>query len=288
DSYVRIKLSDNFAGNVWVLKGSKPIFQKSYGRDHRGMENNPQTPFNLASMGKMFTAVALLRLREQGKVDFNDTVGRFLPQLKNTWVKRLTIGQLLTHTSGMGDYFETELFLQVKDSLNVPGDYLRFIEVDKPSFPAGTDFRYSNTGFSLLGIIIEKLSGMTYRKFLNSYILTPSGMRSTVPGNGDGGGFSTSQDLVRFALALTRRKLLGPEATKMFFARSPAHNYGYGSEHHLLGPEHIVGHSGSLENLNNEFNIYTKSGYLVVILSNTAPPFAHHLSNKIKGLLVSK
>ena len=288
DSYVTKNLGENFSGNVWVLKGSKSIFKKSYGRDHMGQVNTSQTSFNLASMGKMFTAVSLLKLKEQGRLKFTDTVGKFLPELKNSWVKALNISQLLTHTSGMGDYFETKLFGRFRDSLSVPNDYLRFIEEDRPSFPAGTNFRYSNTGFSLLGIIIEKVAGTSYREFLQRNIFRPSNMSATVAGNGDGGGLSTSEDLVRFAHALLGGRLIGPEATNAFLNDAPYNNYGYGSEHHQLVSEHIVGHSGSLENLNNEFNIYLKSGYLVVILSNTPPPIAHHLSNKIKGLLVSK
>ena len=286
NDYITQKLGSNFSGNVWIMHKDKWIFKQSYGKDHKGISNSSTTLFNLASMGKMFTAISILKLRDEKKLSLDDSVGKFLPQLKNKEVSKVTISQLLTHTSGMGDYFETPLFQQLKDKLRVSEDYLPFIEATDLSFLPGSDWRYSNTGFSLLGIIIEKVSGKTYPDYLSDHIFTPAKMTATQAGNGDGGSLSTSEDLLRFATQLCNGKLLNASSTKATLYNTVNHHYGYGTEHQQLGTEHIVGHSGSLENLNTELNIYTKSGYVVIILSNIPPPFAHHLSNKIKGLLI--
>jgi len=113
-------------------------------------------------------------------------------------------------------------------------------------------------------------------------------MTATVPGSGAGGGTSTASDLLRFTTALRNGKLLSKQRTAQFFTYQVNEQYGLGSEHQKLGGETIVGHSGGFEEICNEVNMYTKSGYTVIILSNSNPPYGHFLGDKIKTLLVRK
>jgi len=113
-------------------------------------------------------------------------------------------------------------------------------------------------------------------------------MTQSAVGGGAGGGFSTVNDLHKFSLALVRNNLLEENTTKELFKYTVNGKYGYGTEHQVLANENIVGHSGGFINVCTELNIYTKSDYIVIILSNSNPPYGHFLSNKIKELLVRK
>lgn len=113
-------------------------------------------------------------------------------------------------------------------------------------------------------------------------------MHASKPGDGAGGGTSTVGDMVRFDDALRDHKFMGKVATEKFTTFYTGNNYGYGSEHHLLGTEHIFGHSGGYINQCIEINFYKKTRSLVIILSNSNPPYGHFLSNKIKELMIRK
>jgi len=244
----------------------------------------------LASVGKMFTAISVLQLKDQKKLKLEDQVGLYLPELKNKKVAALTLAQLLTHTSGMGDFFESPLFAKLKDSLTTPKNFMPFFEADELNFEPGKEWRYSNSGFSLLSLIIEKVSGSSFKDYVAQHIFKVAKMENSVVGLGAGGGTSTSGDMMLFLNSLEKNQLLSKATTDEFlnYTVDVNENYGYGTEHHRLGSEHIVGHSGSVEEENNEINFYPNLKYKVIILSNTPPPIAHYVSNKIKGMLIRK
>jgi D-alanyl-D-alanine carboxypeptidase len=286
EDYVHSKLGPGFAGNVCIAKGNELIYCNSFGNDPQNNPNTFSQQFDLASMGKMFTAISILQLRDKGLLSLDDKVQRFVPELKNKAVANVTIKQLLTHTSGMGDFFEHPLYAKWKDSLKEAKDFLPIIEDDKLSFQPGTNWQYSNTGFSLLALIIERASRLSFNHYVEQNIFIKSIMKNSIVGGGAGGGYSTVNDLHHFAIALQDNILLDQKSTQELLTYTVNGKYGYGTEHQLLGDENIVGHSGGFENVCTELNIYTHSNYVVIILSNCNPPLAHFLSNKIKELLV--
>lgn len=283
-----------FNGNVLIQKDGKTIYQKSFGTATTGKQHQMQDRFDLASVGKLFTAIAILQLVDAHKLQLTDSVAALLPELKNKKLSSITIQQLLTHTSGMGDYFEDRQYQHIMDSMQAqrgasgPALYLPFFERDSLRFAPGKDWAYSNTGFELLGYILENVTGTPYKQYIATHILTPANMHMTIVGGGAGGGQSTVEDMARFAAALKGFTLISKPRTQAFFSYTVNGQYGWGSEHQTLAGETIVGHSGGFEKVCNEVNIYTKSGYTVIILSDTDPPYGHFLGDKIKTLLVQK
>jgi CubicO group peptidase (beta-lactamase class C family) len=250
DAYVnRLAAADAFSGTVVVAKGGKPIFQKAVGLAHKGyaVPNKLDTKFNLGSMNKMFTSVAIAQLVEQGKLAYADTIGKHLTDYPNKdAADKVTIHHLLTHTSGLADYFNDKYMEASKDRFRQIADFLPLF-ADKPlEFTPGERFRYSNAGFLVLGAIIEKVSGQSYFDYVRERIYKPAGMTGTdafemdaadvpnlafgytkgepdasgkrawknnlfmhvVKGGPAGGGFSTAPDLIRFADALQSGKLI--------------------------------------------------------------------------------
>lgn len=246
---------DEFSGVVLLTRGSETLFSKAYGLAdrERNIPNRIDTKFNLASMNKMFTGVAIAQLAEKGKLSFDDKVGKHLPDYPNREVaEKVTIHQLLTHTSGLGSYWNPR-YEAVKDRLQTLGDFLPTFADEPLAFQPGERFEYSNAGYIVLGLIVEKVSGESYADYVRKHIYEPAGMTDTafypkdqdVPnraigyetlqgfggpplpggprpntarlgriGGSGGGGYSTAPDLLKFATALREHRLLSPEMTE--------------------------------------------------------------------------
>lgn len=129
---------------------------------------------------------------------------------------------------------------------------------------------------------------MTYQDYLQQNIFDPLKLENTTAGTAVGGGTSTVGDMHNFLTGWKSGKLLTAQNLETMKNHIAKGNYGYGTEHHIIGGEHIVGHSGGYINKCVELNLYPESDYTVVILSNSNPPFGHFLSNKIKELLLWK
>jgi len=241
---------EKFSGAVLIAKDGDPVLESAYGFANRNYDvpNRPDTKFNLGSMNKMFTAVAVLQLVEQGKISVDDKVIEQLPEYPNPEVaENVTIHQLLTHTSGLGDIQTKEYRETSKDRYKALKDNLPLF-VDKPLlFEPGTQGSYSNAGFIVLGLIIEGATGGTYYDYVRENIYQPCGMTDTdsfeadrvVPniaigyagnirnygdlasniywlpykGNSAGGGYSTIGDMLRFSNCLLNHQLLSPAFT---------------------------------------------------------------------------
>jgi CubicO group peptidase (beta-lactamase class C family) len=254
-AYLRdLVAADQFSGAVLVARDDRPIFLEAYGLASQSFQarNRVDTKFNLGSMNKMITAIAIAQLAEQGELSLGDTVGMHIPDYPNKEVaSRVMIDQLLTHTSGMGTYFTDAYVAASKLRFKAVEDYLPLF-VDQPlAFPPGDRFAYSNAGFMLLGYVIEKVTSQTYFDYVRKHIYEPAGMKNTdcyeldrdtpnlaigytregedgrpapgprknnlflhvVKGGPAGGGFSTVEDLFKLAQALRSHKLLSKEAT---------------------------------------------------------------------------
>jgi D-alanyl-D-alanine carboxypeptidase len=248
NSYFDNLVAENkLSGVVLVAKDGVTIASKAAGIANKAA-NAPidlNTKFNLGSMNKMFTAVAIAQLAQAGKLSFMDTVGKHLPDYPNKEVAdRVTVHQLLTHTSGMGMYWN-EKFKEQREKLLTVAAHLPLFASDPLAFAPGEKFQYSNAGYMLLGAIIEKVSGQDYHSYVQEHVYKPAGMNDTgfydpgkeisniavgytkmspdgqpraeirdntnlreVRGGPAGGGFSTAPDLVKFQQALFSYKLL--------------------------------------------------------------------------------
>ncbi len=242
-----------FSGAVLVAKDGKVLVERAGGMASQrfGVANTVETKFNLGSCNKMFTAVAVAQLAQQGRLSFEDKVGKHLPDFPSEEVRdEVTIHHLLTHTSGMGDYFGP-LFEKNWTRVRTLQDFVPYLNEEPLIVDPGSRFVYSNAGYIVLGLIIEKASGQSYFDYVRQYVFEPAGMTNTdsydvdiptanlaightrlVPGGrgagplrenlflhaakgaSAGGGYSTVGDMQRFAQALLGHKLLNKEMTE--------------------------------------------------------------------------
>jgi CubicO group peptidase (beta-lactamase class C family) len=295
---------DKLSGAMLISRRGAVIFEKSWGlgdREHK-ISVTPQTRFRLGSANKMFTAIAVLQLVNEGKLALDETIGRYLPDYPNGELAgKVTVRHLLSHTGGTGDIFGPE-FTARRTGLKTHADYLQLYGARAPEFEPGTKAVYSNYGMVLLGALIEKVSGASYYDYVRKHIFRPAGMDDTdslpedqdVPnratgymwqGNGwspntnalpyrgtaAGGGYSTVRDLLRFSDALETGTLL-PKALflKAITPQNPEGWYGFGFG---LGGEGVLrsyGHRGDAPGMNADFRVYP----VVVGLSNFDVPAA--------------
>src|SRR5437763_13137831 len=177
DGYLNTLVAENkLSGVVLVAKDGVAVASKAAGIANKTTKApiDLNTKFNLGSMNKMFTAVAIAQLAQAGKLSFTDTVGRHLPDYPNKEVAdKVTIHQLLTHTSGMGMYWG-EKFKEQREKLITVAAHLPLFAGDALAFPPGERFQYSNAGYMLLGAIIEKVSGQDYYSYVQDHIYKPA------------------------------------------------------------------------------------------------------------------
>ncbi len=170
-----------FSGAVLVSHLGKPLYARAYGMADvaRKIPNSIETRFNIGSMNKMMTAVAIMQLAEARKISLGARVGVYLPDYPNGEVRdKVTLSQLLTHTSGLGSYWN-ERFNRDRLKIETVNDYLSLFADDPLLFAPGERFEYSNDGFIVLGAIVERVSGMTYFDYVGERILRPAGMVAT-------------------------------------------------------------------------------------------------------------
>jgi D-alanyl-D-alanine carboxypeptidase len=312
----------SFAGAVLVAQNGKPIFAEAYGladREHK-VPNTLRTRFRIGSMNKMFTAVSTLQLVQAGKLGLNEPLGKYLTYYPNKDVAaKVTIHQLLTHTGGTGDIFGPE-FEAHRLELRTLQDYVKLYGNRAPEFDPGSRWEYSNYGFILLGVIIEKVSGQSYYDYVREHIYIPAGMTSsgsepeekavadrsigytkmhspegqpntdTLPfrGTSAGGGYSSVEDLVKFADALQESKLLNPHYTELLTtgkAGTPDNTYAYGFGDHKINGTRCFGHGGGAPGMNGALEICPGAGYVVAVLANMDPPAATRISDFVTNRL---
>lgn len=168
-------VADGFDGQVAVLKAGEPLLLHAYGMaDHEANKAfTTETVFDIGSITKQFTAAAILKLQEQGKLQLTDTLGRFFPQAGDD-KKSITLHQLLTHSSGLTSNLSGGDYSQVSRST-----FAKRLFRSKVEAPPGAAFSYSNAGYAVLGLVIEQVSGQRYEQFVQQHLLAPAGMQHT-------------------------------------------------------------------------------------------------------------
>jgi len=326
--------ADSFAGAALVAKNGKPVFQAAYGLADREKKipNQLDTQFRIGSMNKMFTAVSVLQLVQAGKIKLTDPLGTYLTDYPNKELaSKVTVHQLLTHTGGTGDFFGPE-FDKHRLELRTLQDYVKLYGQRGVEFEPGSKWAYSNYGFLLLGVLVEKVSGQNYYDYVAEHVYKPAGMTLTsslaedqaVPGrsvgythieppgggaaaseawrpNTDtlpyrgtsaGGGYSTVEDLLRFATALQQHKLLDAKHTELLTTGKVdtpgGGKYAYGFGVRSFGDIPCFGHGGGAPGMNGDLEICPGPGYVVAVLSNLDPPAAQRVSDFVLNRLAEK
>jgi D-alanyl-D-alanine carboxypeptidase len=303
-----------FSGVVQVARRGKVLADIAAGHaDAAGrLPIGPGTRFNIASAGKMFTAIAIGQLVESGKLRFDQPIGEVLTGLPPE-VAKVTVDQLLTHRSGLGDYLRMENRERIH-AAKTATDLLPLAVAGGLAFQPGSKQQYSNSGFVVLGAIVEKLSGQSYADYVRAHIFVPAGMttadltgeapRATaltrrnpdgslsetphpapvMGGNRAspaGGATATAADLIRFGEALRLGKLLSRRLLdQLWMGRVPGRpadgsrlSYGYGfARMDFDKGRWLVGHNGGSLGVNAEFELFPDEGYTLVALSNYDPP----------------
>lgn len=175
-----IATEELFSGVVLIAKGDTSLFENAYGMADKSQNvlNNIDTKFNLGSIAKMFTSVAITQLVEQRKLSFDDVITKYVTDFPDEIANKITISQLLTHTSGLGDIF-TPAYMEHKDEVETIEDFMQYIINQPLRFEPGTQHQYSNGGFIVLGYIIEKVSGENYYNYIRKHITEPLEMNNT-------------------------------------------------------------------------------------------------------------
>lgn len=318
---------EKFSGALLIAKDGKPLLTQAFGLASiaHQVPNRIDTKFNLGSMNKMFTAVAIAQLAEEGKLAFEDQIAKHLPDYPNQGVAtQVTIHHLLTHTSGLADYFNDKFTEASRARFRTVQDFFPLF-VDEPlQFAPGSQWAYSNSNFIVLGSIVEAVSGQSYFDYVREHIYQPAGMINTdayeldheipnlatgytrAPGESEwrnnlfehvikggpaGGGYSTVEDLFHFAQALTTHQLLSADMTTLVTTGKVAlpgrtdAQYAYGFGEELVNGFRRFGHNGGFPGINSQLNVYPELGYVVAVMGNYDPPAASRIAERIGKLI---
>lgn len=305
DAYLeRLAAHDLFSGVVMIARGDRTLYAGAFGAANRaGDPVTLDTGFALASVSKTFTALAVLQLAEDGRIDLDDPLTRYLPDDRAVSLEGITLRHLLTHGSGLGNFDLARI-----RPLRTVAEMAR-LPIDPPAFEPGSAYRYSNTGYVLLGAVVERVTGQDFYAYLDEHVFAPAGMTRTggfdLAGEPEGiaTGFgrmrpdgtrphdldgrvrrgspaadlvSTGPDLVRYGRALLDGTLLGePWRTEAMSPQRPvpsrpvvATSYGYGLFVQERDGVVSVGHGGGAAGASTSFTVVPEGDLVVVVLSN--------------------
>lgn len=300
-----------FSGTILIAHKDSILFEKAYGEASKSYHvlNNMDTKFNIGSNNKMFTATAIMQLYKKQLLKLDTPISQYID---TTWLPekitdKITIDHLLTHTSGLGDFFNERFEKSSKALFREIKDFKPLVKSSTLAFEPGTNTQYSNTGMLLLGVIIENITGQTYFEYVNKFIYKPIGMEDTgcfemdmpvenlatgysfvdglwennlfkhvIKGGPSGGGFSTARDLYKFGQSLLNKKLLPqPLLDKQLKIHQKLHgptykNYGYGYGFVVIEGKNtkVVGHLGGFYGISSGFFVSLDTGHIISVLSN--------------------
>ena len=303
----KVAQADVFSGAVLLAKDGQVIYKKAAGMANKdfNVPNRIDTKFNLGSMNKMFTSVSIAQLVERGKLSFDDPLSKFLPDFPDKEsAQKIKIKHLLTHTAGLGSYFNQKFDESSRARFRTVNDMMELAKDEKLQFEPGSRWQYSNTGMLVLGAVIEKVTGQSYFDYVRENIYKVAGMTNSdcyeldrvntnlavgyekeytdngiqfrnnifmhvMRGGPAGGGYSTVEDLLKFATALRAHKLVGESYVKLLLSAKPELNsprYGFGFS--IDSDNQVVGHSGGFPGISSNLDMFLRSGYTAIVMSN--------------------
>ena len=301
--------ADVFSGTILLAKNGEVVYKGAFGTANKDFNapNRIDTKFNLGSMNKMFTAVAIAQLVEKGKISFDDPLSKFIPDFPNAEAaKKIQIKHLLSHTGGLGGYFSQRYWGMSRDRLRTVDDMMKLAREDEKDvkFEPGSRWAYSNTGMMVLGKVIEIASGQSYFDYVRDNIYKPAGMMNTdaysldrvnpnlavgydkqftdtgiewgnnvfahvLRGGPQGGGYSTVEDLLKFDQALRSGKLVGAETLKTLTTPKPElKSPNYGYGFQVDTERNVAGHGGGFTGINSNLDMYLGTGWSAIVMSN--------------------
>jgi CubicO group peptidase (beta-lactamase class C family) len=288
-----------FMGSVLVARHGEVLFEKSYGSANLEWQvpHTASSKFQLGSITKQFTAAAILLLEERGALALDDRVASYVPDAPRAW-RGITISHLLTHTSGIPDLLSLPEYPSFKRSPASVEQVVAFFRNEPLEFASGERMRYSNSGYVLLGLVIEQVSGQSYERFLSDNIFMPLGMRDSGYGShteivtslatgyarrgrsfvkaefidirvlhGAGALYSTARDLLKWTQGLFGSELLTAE-TLSRMTTPFMDDYALGIEVREAHGSRVVEHGGGVEGFNTHLAYYPDEKLMIVVLGN--------------------
>jgi CubicO group peptidase (beta-lactamase class C family) len=310
-----------FSGAVLIARDGKPLFENAYGYASKRFDvsNTLDTKFNLGSINKIFTSIAILQLAENGKVSLDDPVGKYLDMFPSDIAEKVTLRHLLDMSSGWGDYWENTDFNASQFKLRTVSDYMEFIKDIPLDFEPGTDRQHCNTGFEVAGAVIEKVTGEDYFDYIRTHIYEPLGMTNTDSFHRDGpvkniatgytdftpqgktgtgyewsnkyllsprgtpagGGYSTVRDMLKIGQALRNNTVLSEDYTRILW------NGFRGDPGDPINPlilERMWVSAGGAPGISAILAIGIESGLTCIVLSNYDFPVAMDIFGEIRRM----
>ena len=306
----------DFIGSVLVAQDGKVLYRSAVGMAQAewGIPNTPETKFRLGSITKQFTAVAVLQLVEKGKIKLDDPVKKYYAEAPASW-DTVTIHHLLNHTSGIPSYTEQPGFFEKGSMLPMKAAEIVKLTQDKPlEFPPGSKFHYDNTGYVLLGAILETVTGKPYGDHMREVIFDPLGMKDTgydvsslilknraagyqrgknglenaryldmtLP-HAAGALYSTVDDLLKWDQALYTEKLINA-ASRQKMLTPGLDGYGYGWALKKEGAHSIAEHGGGINGFSTHILRVLDEKIVVITLANMSTPGAGKLAQELAKL----
>jgi CubicO group peptidase (beta-lactamase class C family) len=307
---------NRFSGSVLLARDGQPIVSRGYGLANieNDVSNTPQTVFRLGSVTKQFTAMAILLLQERGKLSVNDPICKYLADCPQTW-QPITIKNLLTHTAGIPNYTDFPDFTKTAAAETTTAELITRFR-DKPlQFALGEKFAYSNSGYYLLGAIIERVSGKSYPDFLQENIFAPLGMKHTGYDNpvriiknraagyartndgfinaapismstayAAGALYSTVEDLLLWDQSLYTEKLVSRKSLDEAFTPFKS-NYGYGWSIGKRYDRQVIAHGGGIFGFSSYIARYPADHVTVIVLSNVEGAPSGEIANSLAAIV---
>jgi CubicO group peptidase (beta-lactamase class C family) len=317
DEYMNAAVrAEHFSGSVLVAQGGRPIISKGYGMANYELDvpNTPETVFQIASLTKAFTAAAVMQLQEKGKLSVNDAICKHLEHCPRMW-EPITIKHLLTHTSGIPNYTNFTGYEQAA-RLSATDEEIVARFRDKPlGFTPGTQYQYSNSGYHLLGMIIEKVSGKPYGDYVRENIFAPLGMKNSGRNvnkkiiknraagyaldkdelvnadfldaaqlHAEGGLSSTTEDMLIWDQALYTEKILSRQSLgEMFTPFKGIYGYGWNITESFGRKE--IRHAGLNFGFSTHIKRFPGEKVTVIVLSNNQMTDAAKIASDLSAIV---
>ncbi len=306
-----------FDGTVLVADSTGIVYKGAFGLADRSknIPLSPETKFYLASVSKQFTATAILLLVQQGKIRLDETITLYMEELPDLY-KPITFRHLLTHTSGIPDYYE---FAKPHEGFTNEDVLYLLKEVERLEFEPGSRYKYSNSGYVLLSILVDRITDTTFAHFLKENVFKKAGLDQTIVFDeqapavnnkatgygrdstltdyrfrttGGGGIYSNAEDLYQWHKALVNNKIIDKRIKELAYQPYVLKNdstayYGFGWNIDPENPDHVY-HAGELEGFRTFFDRYLDKDIAIILLSNNSSGILKPLAEEIYRLLNSK